>query len=268
VASEVAHQARASRWPLSWSLVLATLTLILFAFSGCESVREALESRTRDTFRNPLADSGPDPWMTYYDGNYYLATATWGSPSVGLTMRKAPTIRELITTEAVRIWQDDTLDRSSNYWAPEFFLLDGPNGLRWYGYFTGGAPGTDYVHTQFVDVIESEGLDPMGPYTYKGRLVERNALDASLLELNGKLYAIYGVWNVRQDIAIREMSSPWETTGPEVVISRPTYDWERQRGNVNEGPAALYHEEQNPDHLLRKRLLGTRLQARYVDLQR
>ncbi|HLO29149.1 MAG TPA: hypothetical protein VK249_08445, partial [Anaerolineales bacterium] len=41
-------------------------------------------------FRNPLNNSGPDPWMTYYDGNYYLAATTWGGPGTGLTMRKAP----------------------------------------------------------------------------------------------------------------------------------------------------------------------------------
>jgi hypothetical protein len=41
------------------------------------------------TFHNPLNFSGPDPWMTYYDGYYYLAATTWGNSSVGLTMRKA-----------------------------------------------------------------------------------------------------------------------------------------------------------------------------------
>lgn len=28
------------------------------------------------TFTNPLNDSGPDPWLTYYEGNYYLAATT------------------------------------------------------------------------------------------------------------------------------------------------------------------------------------------------
>ncbi len=49
-------------------------------------------------FRNPLTQSGPDPWMTYYNGNYYLAATTWGDPSTGLTMRKASTIADLKTT--------------------------------------------------------------------------------------------------------------------------------------------------------------------------
>lgn len=191
------------------------------------------------TFRNPLNNSGPDPWMTYYNGNYYLAATTWGGASAGLTMRKASTIAGLKAAEPVQVFQDATPSRCCNYWAPEFFLLDGPNGRRWYGYFTGGAAGSDFVRTQFVHVIESAGLDPMGPYTYKGRLVERNALDASVMQLNGRLFAIYSVWNATQDMAIREMSSPWQTTGPEVVFSRPTLAWERQDGNVNEGPIAL-----------------------------
>jgi GH43 family beta-xylosidase len=194
------------------------------------------------TFRNPLNESGPDPWITFHDGHYYMAATTWGGPGVGLTMRKAPTIDELKAAEPVRIWQDSTPDRCCNYWAPEFFLLDGPNGPRWYGYFTGGAAGSNFVRTQYVHVIESEGTDPMGPYTYKGRLVERNALDASVMHLDGKLYAIYSVWNATQDVAIKEMSSPWETVGQEVVISRPELPWERQDGNVNEGPFALQRD--------------------------
>ncbi len=200
----------------------------------------AEDSSTKDaTFTNPLNDSGPDPWVTWYDGYYYLAATTWGDASAGLTMRKARTIRELKEAQPVQIWQDDAEDRCCNLWAPEFFLLEGPNGPRWYGYFTGGAPGKDYVNTQFMHVIESAGTDPMGPYTYKGKLLQRNALDGTVLQLNGKLYTVYSEWNKTQDLAIKEMSSPWETVGEETVISRPTLAWEIQEGTVNEGPVAL-----------------------------
>jgi len=192
------------------------------------------------TFTNPLNEAGPDPWIQYYDGYWYLAATTWGDASVGLTMRKAKTIAELKTSEPIQIYQDDTVDRCCNYWAPEFFLLEGPNGPRWYGYFTGGAKGEDFVKTQFSLVIESEGTDPLGPYTYKGKLVDRNALDATVLQLNHKMYAVYSEWNETQDIAIKEMSSPWQTIGEETVITRPSLDWERQDGTVNEGPVALH----------------------------
>jgi GH43 family beta-xylosidase len=224
---------RASGRGLRYTLA-ALLTLVFLPAA-------AAQAQTA-TFTNPLNDSGPDPWLTYHDGYYYLAATTWGGPDVGLTMRKARTINELKDAPAVQIFQDSTPDRCCNYWAPEFFLLDGPNGPRWYGYFTGGAAGSDFVRTQFMHVIESEGTDPMGPYTYKGKLVERNALDGSVMELNGKLFHIYSVWNRTQDLAIKEMSSPWETVGPEVVIARPELPWERQDGNVLEGPIALQRD--------------------------
>jgi len=203
---------------------------------------QAGETTDPATFTNPLNDSGPDPWMTYYQGHYYLAATTWGDASKGLTMRKAKTINELKEAEPVQIFQDSTEDRCCNFWAPEFFLLDGPNGKRWYGYYTGGAAGDDFVRTQFQHVIESEGTDPMGPYHYKGKLVERNALDGTVLELGEKMYAVYSVWNKTQDLAIKEMSDPWTTIGEETTLSRPELDWERQDGTVNEGPVALKRE--------------------------
>jgi hypothetical protein len=218
------------------------------------------------TFTNPLNDSGPDPWMTWYEGHYYLAATTWGEADVGLTMRKARTIEELKNAEPVQIWQDDTADRCCNFWAPEFFLLDGPNGPRWYGYFTGGASGTDFVQTQFMHVIESAGTDPMGPYSYKGKLVERNALDGSVLQLNGKLYAIYSVWNETQDLAIKEMSNPWTTVGEETTLARPELPWERQDGTVLEGPGGAAARRQDLHRLRRQRLLGPQLQAGHADL--
>lgn len=209
---------------------------ILITMIGCSNTSEP----PAETFTNPLNNSGPDPWMTYHNGYYYLAATTWGGPEVGLTMRKGRTIEELKNAEPVQIFQDSTEDRCCNYWAPEFFLIDGPNGPRWYGHFTGGAAGDDFVDTQFMHVIESEGTDPMGPYTYKGKLVERNALDGTVLELNDKMYAVYSVWNQTQDLAIKEMDTPWSTVGEETVISRPELDWERQNGTVNEGPVALH----------------------------
>lgn len=216
---------------------IAALFLLLASMTGAGA-----DESSGPTFNNPLNDSGPDPWLTWYEGSYYLAATTWGDATVGLTMRKADTIPALKDAEPVQIWQDDTADHCCNFWAPEFFLLDGPNGPRWYGYFTGGAAGTDFVKTQFMHVIESEGTDPMGPYTYKGKLVERNALDGSVLQLNGKMYAVYSVWNETQDLAIKEMSSPWQTVGEETTLSKPTLPWEVQDGTVNEGPVALQRD--------------------------
>jgi hypothetical protein len=115
------------------------LITVTFFLTSCQvfhtptpvSTPSPVPTATTTTFRNPLNSSGPDPWMTYYNGNYYLAATTWGGASTGLTMRKASTIADLKSATPVRIWQDSTATRCCNYWAPEFFLLNGPDGLHW-----------------------------------------------------------------------------------------------------------------------------------------
>lgn len=222
-------------------LLLAALFVIfsLFAKQPQEVVSDGL------TFQNPLVESGPDPWMTYYDGYYYLATTTWGGPFTGLTMRKAESIVALKTARAQRVWMDLNPSRSSNYWAPEFFLLDGPNGLRWYGYFTGGP--AKCCDNQHIHVIESASTDPLGPYTYKGMLEEfedtRN-IDASLLQLNGSLYLLSaGRVGEDQNLYIAPMQNPWTLSGDRNLLSSPEYDWEKVTRNINQGPVALHHDD-------------------------
>jgi GH43 family beta-xylosidase len=195
------------------------------------------------TFRNPLNNGGPDPWMTYYDGYYYLATTTWGGPRTGLTMRRAATITELKRAAPERIWQDETPERCCNYWAPEFFLLDGPNGLRWYGYYSGGPESC--CDDQRIYVIESAGTDPMGPYTYKGQLkdaTDDRSIDASVLQLNGSPYLLFAARSgTEQRIFIAPMENPWSLSGDRALLSAPTYDWEQEGGSINQGPVALQH---------------------------
>ena len=194
--------------------------------------------------RNPLnVNGGADPWLTYYEGNYYLATTTWASE---WTMRMSPTLAGLKTATPVQIYYETDPSRCCNMWAPEFRLLDGPNGLRWYFYYTAGTAGT--YDNQHSHVLESEGTDPMGPYTYKGQLFdpENNtwSIDGSVMELNGSLYFLFSAFqNGLQSLFIAEMENPWTLRPGRVLISEPEYPWERQGGNVNEGPVALYHED-------------------------
>jgi GH43 family beta-xylosidase len=181
--------------------------------------------------------------VTFYDGNYYLATTTWGGPLTGLTMRRAPTVAALKAAAPQRIWQDSDPERCCNYWAPEFFLLDGPSGWRWYGYFSGGP--AECCDDQRIHVIESADRDPMGPYTYKGQLRDSSdtrTIDASVLLLDGSLYILFaGRVDSEQRIYIAPMKNPWTLGGDRVLISRPTYAWEQENGAVNQGPVALQH---------------------------
>lgn len=189
--------------------------------------------------RNPLnANGGADPWLQYYDGNYYLATTTWSSR---LTMRKSPTLAGLKTAEPVEIYFETDPARCCTMWAPEFRLLDGPDGPRWYFYYTAGIFGNyDYQHSH---VLESAGSDPMGPYTYKATLHEPWSIDGSILELNGELYFLSSAFESGlQSIFIAPMSNPWTISGERRLLSKPEHSWETSGSFVNEAPVALYHD--------------------------
>lgn len=196
------------------------------------------------TLRNPLNPyGGADSWLTYYDGNYYLAATTWTSE---LTLRRSPTLAGLKTAEQQRIYFETEPSRCCTMWAPEFHLLDGPNGPRWYFYYTAGIrANNDFQHTH---VLESANTDPFGPYTYKARLVDPAAdtwaIDGSVLQLDGAIYFLYSRWvGANQVILIAPMSNPWTLSGNGVVISQPEYPWERMGNNVNEAPVALQHDD-------------------------
>jgi GH43 family beta-xylosidase len=123
-------------------------------------------------------------------------------------------------------------------------LLDNGSGQkRWYFYFTAGDGSPDFV-SQKSHVLESAGLDPMGPYTYKSQLLNYWAIDGSILEHGGKLYFMFSAWEgPTQNIYIQGMSNPWTLTGNRTQITKPTYDWEKEgSAQVNEGAEPLYHD--------------------------
>jgi GH43 family beta-xylosidase len=219
-----------------WLLVL--LSGLLLAMNG------ATVAQDRDGFRNPLNLSGPDPWLTYYEGNYYLATTT-GSSS--LMMRRSPTLAGLKVTSPIQIYAETDPSRCCNMWAPEFHLLEGSDGLRWYFYYTAGT--SDTLDNQHTHVLESVGTDPMGPYNYKARIFDPAndtwAIDGSIVTLDGALYFLFSSWTgPNQSLYIAPMSDPWTISGPRALIAEPEYPWEQVGLNVNEGPVALYHDNQ------------------------
>jgi GH43 family beta-xylosidase len=110
------------------------------------------QATVRATFRNPIKEQGADPWLVYHNGAYYLATTT----ATHIEMRSAPRLGDLKTAPDVEIWRDDNPVCCSQMWASEFYLLSGPNGPRWYLYYT-ASDGTDDGHR--MHVLESEGVD-------------------------------------------------------------------------------------------------------------
>jgi GH43 family beta-xylosidase len=197
------------------------------------------------TFANPLNANGADPDIEYHDGYYYMMSTPYRGP---LTMRKAPTIAALKAASPVPVFSDFPASRCCQVWAPELHRLSGPNGVRWYIYYSAGS-GT--LQSQRVHVLESSGADPLGPYTYKGMIFGSNdwwGIDGSVVTIDGRLYFTWSgvptpLWaDSDPSIYIVALANPWTVTGPRTRISAPTLSWEVQGTPMNEGPVAIQHD--------------------------
>ncbi|CAI3794198.1 family 43 glycosylhydrolase [Rheinheimera sp. MM224] len=191
------------------------------------------------SFTNPLFANGADPWLEYWQGNYYLTTTTWTSQ---LVMRKSPTLAGLASATPVNIWSETNPKSCCNFWAFEFHRLQGPDGPRWYMMYTSGKQ--ENLDGQHLSVLESAGDDPMGPYQYKGSpMPDSWNIDGNYLEHKGKLYLLWSEWEGDEQLNwISEMSNPWTLTGEPLVLSRPSLPWEQSGRKVNEGPEVLKHK--------------------------
>lgn len=192
------------------------------------------------TFVNPLSAHGPDPWLQYYNGFYYLAATTWNRT---ITMRRSRTLGGLASAQETVIFNLTRPNGAGTMWAPEFHLLNGPNGQRWYLYYVAGQEPFN-LGTQRIHVLESAGLDPMGPYTFKADMLDPQQnntweLDPSILQLNGQLYLLGTFYNGSQPNFIRPLSNPWTASGTRRILSTPTNSWETVGGAVNEGAEVL-----------------------------
>jgi GH43 family beta-xylosidase len=204
------------------------------------------------TFTNPLLPTGPDPWVEYKDGWYYYMNTTVKD----LTVWKTRNLADLKSAQKKIVWTPPAAGPySHDIWAPEIHFLRG----RWYIYFAADA-GTNQTHR--IWVIENASPDPLqGEWTFKGKLADpadKWAIDASVFEDQGWLYAIWSGWegdeNGTQSIYIARLKNPWTVEGRRARISTPEYPWEKvgdippqlKQDNpphidVNEGPEILRH---------------------------
>ena len=154
----------AHRRPLMRSLFLVLAAVLATAITVI--VPKVMSHAATATFSGTLASApyGADPWMGYYNGNYYLATTTWNSQIV---IKKASSVASLAGASATVVYTGTATASCCNMWAPSLHQLTGPNGTRWYLYYSAG-PST-CCDGQRSYVLESSGTDPMGPYPIRPR---------------------------------------------------------------------------------------------------
>jgi GH43 family beta-xylosidase len=199
------------------------------------------------SFANPIYE-GADPWVIRKDGRYYLCRSEGDQGiSVWVSDRLTdPGVKRIVWEAPEHGWN------SSQVWAPELHYLDG----KWYIYYA-ASDGKNENHR--AGVLEARTDDPQGEYIDRGMLYtgdhfadqahNRWAIDATPLQLHGKLYLLWSGWEDDRDIQylyIAPMSNPYTVAGNRVrLCDNCDYLWERVderptgRG-LHEGPQVIH----------------------------
>ena len=211
------------------------LQLLLFAL--LTSLPFTSLAQTAATFTNPLLANGPDPWVIRQGGTYYY-TNTLGNR---LALWKTNDLTQVKKASPVTVWTPPASGPNSyEIWAPELHFLDG----KWYLYYTATDKANFADSTRYVFVLENASADPTtGTWTDRGKVnTQHSGLDGTVFEHRGQRYFVYSAYVGPQSVlAIAPMQNPWTLqAGEEVIIAKPTYDWEKGGGRqILEGPEFL-----------------------------
>lgn len=189
-----------------------------------------------------------DPFATKgHNGKYYF-TAT--APKYDyIALRESDDLYSLDEAEEKIIWKKHDEGEMSGYiWAPEMHYIDG----AYYIYFA--ASRSDNIWRIRPYVLKCEGdpikdeweeLGQMQAADGDGFSFNSFSLDATVFENGGKNYFVWaekiGVWKGMSNLCIAELETPNKLKTKQVILSTPTYDWERVDEWVEEGPAVLKH---------------------------
>lgn len=218
--------------------------MLSFGLISCSS-QHAVNAPMSKSLHNPLAPIA-DPFIVRYQGSYYL---TGTHTSTSLEVWHAPRLED-VGGSAQTIWKPQAGEPAFQVWSPSMFLLDYHGSKHWFVYFTAALQDKNEEHRIYV--LQSQGSDPLGPYTFKGQLGgtdQETAIDASLLQIQGKLYLMYVLEKGSNAVYIAPMSDALTVSGAPQLIIDPQEPWEQgyeatSHYPVAEGPEALYHDGQ------------------------
>jgi GH43 family beta-xylosidase len=195
-------------------------------------------------FNNPLLRQRADPHVFLHTDGLYYFTAT--VPEYDrIEIRRTRDLNLLDSAETKVIWRKhDSGPLSKHIWAPEIHHIDG----KWYIYFT--ASSVDAIWEIRPQVLMNESADPFtGEFREMGQLKtgwESFSLDGTTFLHQGKRYF---AWTQRgrtpeegkgTNIYLALMKSPLEIdTSRVALLSKPEFEWEKRKYEVNEGPAVL-----------------------------
>ncbi len=198
---------------------------------------------TEQILTKPVIEQRADPWIYKHSDGYYYFTAS--VPEYDrIEIRRSKTIKGLASCEPAVVWKKhETGAMGSHIWAPEIHNLNG----KWYIYFAAGEAENIWKIRPYV--LECNSSDALtGEWTEKGRIKSETdksaftdfSLDATTFEHRGKIYLVWAEKrNNLSNLYIARMSNPWTIETNAVMLTTPSYEWERIGHFVNEAPAVI-----------------------------
>lgn len=193
----------------------------------------------------PFVPQRADPYILHHtDGSYYFTASL---PQYDrIVLRRSPTLAGLRSAPETTVWERHAQGpMSCHVWAPELHWLDG----AWYLYFAAGDAQDVWKIRPYV--LRCEGADPLTGVWREEGLPRRAddfsfndfSLDMTVFSHGGRRYAVWAEKvNINKKISnlyIAEMDDPLTLKTPQVLLSTPSYGWERHDFWVNEGPFFL-----------------------------
>lgn len=208
--------------------IISAMLGILLLLTSCaaeERRKQVVDaSDTLHYYRNPILDSGAEPYAVFHDGYYYY---TQGCEDQ-VCLWKTPDLSRLREAECKMVYQPSPPHGRQHLWAPEIHYIDG----KWYIYYTADNGNSDN-HRLYVAVSSSP--DPMaGDFRYAARLSNDWAIHPTTFSVRGRRYLLWSGWlyqratDETQGIYIAAMDSPTSVSSERILISTPQYVWERQ----------------------------------------
>lgn len=200
----------------------------------------------RTPWNTPFIAQRADPYVLREGGQWYFTASV---PEYDrIVLRRADTLEGLREAEEVTVWRcHDSGVMSKHIWAPELHLIDG----AWYIYFAAGQKENRWKIRPWA--LRCESGDPLaGPWTECGMLKRADedeqsfrdfSLDMTTFVHRGKRYCVWaekvGHGKKVSNLYIAEMADALTLKTPQMLLTSPTYAWERHGFWVNEGPTFI-----------------------------
>ncbi len=204
---------------------------------------------TQTPWNTPFIPQRADPFVTRVGGIWYFTASV---PEYDrIILRCADSLAGLRNAEEKVIWRaHENGVMSRHIWAPELHRIDG----AWYVYFAAGEKKNKWKIRPWA--LKCEGEDPLaGPWIECGNLKRADgdefsftdfSLDMTTFAYNGRRYCVWAekvsVGKKISNLYIAEMADALTLKTPQMLLSSPSYAWERHGFWVNEGPAFLEND--------------------------